>query len=261
MTYDDHRLAAIYDADNPAADDHDYFRALADRLGAERIVDLGCGTGILTVTLTDPGRAVVGIDPAAAMLDYAADRPGGDCVEWRLGTSECIDTDSADLIIMSANVAMHILGSDWDRTLADIARGLVPGGTLAFESRNPEARAWRTWNESLAERRTPVGRLRESTITTPPDADGVVTMYCHNDFLDAGGILDIVQRLQFRTLRQLAGDLDQAGLTLENVWQNWNRAPFTGGAEQPLMIFEASLPPNVRQQRGPQKSRQRDLHD
>jgi SAM-dependent methyltransferase len=240
MTYDDWRLAAIYDADNPGGEDHEYFRELADRTEARRIVDLGCGTGILTVTLTRPGRTVAGIDPAAAMLACAAARPGGDRVEWRLGASELIEPDSADLIIMSANVAMHILGSEWDRALADIARGLVLGGRLAFESRNPDAEAWRTWNNSLVERQTPVGRLRESTATTPPDADAIVTICCHNDFLDSGGVLDVEQQLQFRTRDQIAADLERAGLTVENVWSAWSRVPFTGGANQRLMIFEAS---------------------
>lgn len=62
--YDDARLAAVYDVDNPDGPDHDFFRALADEVSATRIVDLGCGTGILTVTLTRDDREVTGIDPA-----------------------------------------------------------------------------------------------------------------------------------------------------------------------------------------------------
>lgn len=89
----------LYDSDNPDGPDHDYFRQLAARVGADRITDLGCGTGILTVTLAAPGRVVVGIDPDEAMLNRAARREGGDKVEWHLGTSEQIGPESADLII------------------------------------------------------------------------------------------------------------------------------------------------------------------
>lgn len=240
MSYDDYRLAAVYDEDNPAGEDHEYFRSLADDVAARRIIDLGCGTGTLTVTLVRRGRTVIGIDPAGAMLDRAAARPGGDRVEWRHGTSERIDADSADLLIMSGNAAMEIVGEKWHRTLADIASGLVTGGTLAFESRNPAAEAWRSWNSPLTERRTAAGTLKKSTRTTPPDSEGIVTMYCHNNFVDAGGVLDVEQRLQFRTMQQIAADLDRAGLTLHSVWQDWNRTPFTGEPAERLMIFQAT---------------------
>lgn len=238
--YDDDLLAAIYDDDNPDGQDHDYYRALAARLHATRITDLGCGTGILTVTLVAPGRRVLGIDPAAAMLGRAAARPGGDAVEWRLGTSKLIDAGESDLITMTGNVAMHILGNDWHTTLSDIRRGLKPGGVLAFETRNPEARAWTRWNDPGSERSTAVGRLRESTTTTAPDADGVVTMGCHNEFLDADCVVDVEQRLQFRTAGQVTADLNNAGLTVLRIWRDWNRTPFTGSAAEPLMVFEAS---------------------
>lgn len=239
--YNDHLLAAIYDDDNPAGEDHDYYRALAMRLEATHITDLGCGTGMLTVTLTGPGRTVVGIDPATAMLARAATRPSEGAVEWRLGTSTLIDAEANDLIIMTGNVAMHILGSDWHSTLDYIARGLKSGGVLAFETRNPQAMAWTQWSDPGSERSTIVGRLRESTITTVPDTDGVVTMRCHNEFVDANRILDVEQKLQFRTLEQITADLHRAGLTLSHVWEDWKRTPFAHTAAAPLMVVEASL--------------------
>lgn len=238
--YNDDLLAAIYDGDNPNGRDHDYYRALATSLNATRMTDLGCGTGILTVTLVAPGRKVVGIDPAAAMLARASSRPAGDSVVWRLGTSSLVDAGENDLTIMTGNVAMHILGDDWHTTLRDIAQGLKPGGVLAFETRNPKARAWTKWNDPGSERNTAAGRLRESTVTTDPNLDGVVTMQCHNEFIDANHIVDVEQRLQFRTVDQITADLNRAGLTVLHVWNDWDNAPFTGSAAEPIMIFEAS---------------------
>ncbi|WP_127573669.1 class I SAM-dependent methyltransferase [Georgenia faecalis] len=243
LTYDHPRLAAIYDLDNPDGADHDFFRALADAHNARAVTDLGCGTGILTVTLARAGRTVVGIDPAQAMLDQAVARPGGDGVEWRLGTSERIAPRSADLVLMTGNVAMHILAEAWPRALADVARGLRPGGRLAFESRNPGAEAWRGWTDGPAERDTPAGRLREWTTTAPPDPAGIVTMACRNEFLDTGEVVDVEQRLQFRSLEQLTADLARAGLTVAHVWRDWARTPFTGAASEPLMVVEAVAAP------------------
>lgn len=244
--YDDDRLAVIYDIDNPDGPDHDLFRTLAVEADARTITDLGCGTGILTVTLAGPGRRVVGIDPAPVMLKRAASRPGGDAVEWALGTSERIETGASDLIIMSGNVAMHIIGDDWTQTLRDVARGLKPGGRLVFEARNPLAEAWRTWNDQLTQRDTPAGRLRESATTDPPGADGVVTMHCHNEFIDDGSTIDVDVRLQFRSLEQVVSDLAAARLEVINVWRDWARTPFTNTPVEPLMVFEARIGTAVR---------------
>lgn len=242
LAYEDELLAAIYDEDNPDGDDHDYFRALANQVSAARLTDLGCGTGILTTTLARPDRLVVGIDPAAAMLEHAAARPGGDGVKWRLGTSELIDTDSNDLIVMSGNVAMHILGEDWNSTLLDVSRGLRPGGVLAFEARNPFAESWRRWTAPAQTRETAAGALRETTIVSAPDDDGIITMDTSNEFLAASRVINVSQRLQFRTYETLLVDLSAAGLSVRNVWRNWDRTPFTGSENEPLMIVEAVKP-------------------
>lgn len=239
MTYDDPRLAALYDIDNPDGPDHDFFRAVVEGADAEHVIDLGCGTGILTVTLAAPCRHVVGIDPAAAMLEHAAARLGGDGVEWRLGTSELIEPASTDVVIMSGNVAMHIIGDDWRRTLCDITRGLRPGGRLAFETRNPDARAWEEWSHPSAERDTPAGRLRETTTIDALDRDGIVTMHCVTEFLDDGRVLEVDQHLQFRDLAMIRRDLSAAGLRVESVWGDWSRTPFRGTADERLLVVEA----------------------
>lgn len=242
MSFDDPRLAVVCDIDNPDGPDHDFYRRLADDRSAVDIVDLGCGTGILTVTFARPGRRVVGIDPAPAMLGRARSRPGGEQVRWLLGTAELIEPGSADLVVMTGNVAMHIIGDQWHESLGYIARGLRPGGVLAFESRNPEAEAWRRWNHEPAERGTPVGVLRESLVTDPPDPQGVVVMHCHSRFVDDDTVVDVEQHLQFRSHAQLVEDLSRVGLRVEATYRDWEEHPFTGGAEQPLMVFVAVRP-------------------
>jgi len=239
VTYDHERLALIYDADNPDGPDHDYFRAFVEEMAPENVIDLGCGTGMLTVSLTAPGRKVVGIDPARAMLAIASVRPSGDKVEWRLGTSEQILPNSTDVVIMSGNVSMHIIGDQWHQTLQRIANGLRLGGRVAFEARNPLAKAWESWNEPLSVRDTPAGRIRESVVTDPPNDTGVVTMHCYNEFVDDGTVLAIDQQIQFRSFDDVCTDLSSAGLELVNAWRDWHRTPFGNTADESLMVFEA----------------------
>lgn len=223
----DPRLAALYDDDNPDGPDHDHYRALADRLGAASIIDLGCGTGLLTVTLAIDGRRVVGIDPDGGMLDVARGRSGTERVEWILGDSRDIDPDSFDLAIMTGNAAMHIGPSDWERTLADIARGLRSGGSLAFETRNPSAEQWRTWTPELTTgtRDTSDGPLTEWLDITEPDEHGTAVLTAMNRFDATGEEIVITQPLTFRTLEQLTADLDVVGMDVVAAAGGWAGEP------------------------------------
>ena len=77
--YRDPHLAQFYDLANRGRADFDYCLALAS--DAASVLDLGCGTGELAAALAKD-RAVTGVDPAAAMLDIARRRQGGDRVTW-----------------------------------------------------------------------------------------------------------------------------------------------------------------------------------
>lgn len=77
--YNDPDLVSFYEIENGWADDTRFCRDLGAT--ARSVLDLGCGTGLLATALGE-GRAVFGVDPAAAMLDIARNRPGGGRVTW-----------------------------------------------------------------------------------------------------------------------------------------------------------------------------------
>lgn len=236
MSYADPRLIDLYDGDNPDGPDHDFYRSLAAGIPDARILDLGCGTGILTVTFDAPGRAVVGVDPSAAMLAYARRRPGGDAVTWVLGDSSAAPAGPFDLAVMTGNVAQHIPEADWMRTLHDLRARLRPGGILAFESRNPIARAWESWTVTTPERRDSAhGQIDEWSTAVPIDPG--VELTAHTRFLQSGDTVTEVLVLAFRSRERITADLVAAGFTVDHVAGDWHGAPFTGA--EPLMIFTA----------------------
>ena len=232
----DPRLVALYDGDNPDGPDHDFDRALAAEVGARSIVDLGCGTGMLTVSLARPGRRVVGVDPSAAMLDVARARRGGDAVAWVLGDSRAIPAGPFDLALMTGNVVQHIPDPEWIRTLADLRRALRPGGTLTFESRHPADRAWESWAGPAMTRDTAHGPLEEWA-EVEETGPGVVRVVFHSRFVAAGELVSEVQPFAFRDRATLTAQLDAAGFDVDAVHGDFARGPLTASSR--VMVFVA----------------------
>src|SRR5215813_3658740 len=125
--YRDTDLVELYDFDNPGGPDHVYYRALADEIDARTIVDLGCGTGLLTRSLIGPGRTVIGVDPSRTMLDYARRRPGSEAVTWILGDAAALaQTGTVDLAVCTGNAIMQISPEELPATLKSLAGALRP---------------------------------------------------------------------------------------------------------------------------------------
>lgn len=250
----DPRLVDLYDEDNPDGPDHDFYRALADDIAAKSILDIGCGTGILTVTMAGRERTVVGIDPSASMLQFARRRPGSEGVSWVLGDSRSIPGAKTqgdgvmppdgvrgrvgfDYAVMTGNVAQHIPDPQWERTLADLSEALRAGGVLAFEARNPRARAWRSWAaEPPTVRDTRHGLLREWREITHPEP-GQVLIASHTIFEASGDHVVSELLLIFRQREAIEQQLHDAGFAVDAVWADWSRSAAT--PDTPLMVFQA----------------------
>ncbi len=156
--FNDPRLVVVYDAAYGWARDDDFFLSVAGETPAVRVLDLGCGTGRLALGLSAGGHTVTGVDPAAASLAAARAKPGAERVTWIEGTSQVLPDAAFDAAVMTSHVAQFMVTDDeWRRTLADLGRALVPGGRLAFDSRDPRARKWEDWN--------PAASLRQITLT------------------------------------------------------------------------------------------------
>ncbi len=140
------RLARIYDAFDGDRDDLTAYLDIAGELGADRVLDVGCGTGCLAVLLARSGRTVMGVDPALASLEVARSKASAEAVTWIHGDATKAPAFDADLAVMTGNVAqVFVTDDDWNQALRAIRAALRPGGYLVFETRRPERRAWDEW--------------------------------------------------------------------------------------------------------------------
>jgi len=203
------RLAWVYDAfDGPRADLAAYV-AIAGELGADRVLDVGCGTGCLAIELARTGRTVVGVDPAAASLEVARTKDGSDAVTWIHGDAAAIPAVGADLALMTGNVAQVFLTeADWTQVLAAVGAALRPRGYLVFETRRPERRAWEEWAADTGPvtldvpGQGPVEQRREVTAVHLP----LVSFRYTYTFLADGAVITSDSTLRFRD----RGDLEPA---------------------------------------------------
>jgi SAM-dependent methyltransferase len=140
------RLAPVYDAFDGDRDDLAAYLGIAGEFGAERVLDVGCGTGCLAILLAESGRTVMGADPAGASLEVAKAKDATARITWVHGDATTLPPFDADLAVMTGNVAQVFLtDEDWARTLQGIHAALRPRGYLVFETRRPGWRAWEKW--------------------------------------------------------------------------------------------------------------------
>src|SRR5215207_8697389 len=121
-------------------------RILTEDLGHDpkrlRILDVGCGGGLLAEEFARLGCAVTGVDPSTDSLEVARAhaREGGLDIDYREATGDALPfADGEFPAAYCCDVLEHV--DDVGRTLAEIARVLEPGGVFLYDTVNRTLRS------------------------------------------------------------------------------------------------------------------------
>ncbi len=216
-------------------------------MAAGAVLDVGCGTGALLHWARESGHTgrLVGLDRARGMLQVARKRSD---IEWILGDPVTVPWHPEfDLAVMTGH-AFQVLVSDGEvrAALRAIRSALVPGGVLAFETRNPLVREWERWTPEhgveFSDRDGTVVRF-ETEIETPVVGDVVrfTNSYRRADWERAERSRST---LRFLGADALAYFLAAAGFAIEARYGDWDRSPLIASSPEITTIARAPTLPD-----------------
>ena len=207
-----------------AAPEFGAFRSMLPELKNLRVLDLGCGYGLLCDYMRQHGAAsVVGVDLSTKMLEVARREHADSQISYINRAIEDAEFEAGSFDLVTSSLALHYV-ERYDQVCANVARWLVPGGTFAFSVEHPIVTADQTgWckDERGQNRHWAVDNYRaEGRRDTHWFVDGVIKYH--------------------RTLETLLNTLVDCGFTIFRVLEPDAPAEFV--RERPELAEEACRP-------------------
>lgn len=132
----------------------------------------------------------------------------------------------------------------WAAVLHDARRCLRAHGVLAFESRNPQARAWAGWTRAATLRVVESGGSAVEFWHETVEVDlPRVTYDTFTRDLAAGDVVVNRDVLAFRSYDTLVASLADAGFAVDAVVGDWAGGPVTADAPEIVVVARATRLP------------------
>jgi SAM-dependent methyltransferase len=241
--------APFYDWENARTlgrRDVPFWRDVARRTRG-RVLELGCGTGRITLPLARAGVSVVGVDLSAPMLARAVRRAQA----WRktatrsqrrklqLLRSDIRVLPFADAKFASVLAPYGILQSllsdkDLNATLRSVARVLKPGGLFGIDL-VPDVPNWREYANQILLRGRPAGGTHLTLVESVRQDRARRRTIFEQTYIERRG-RDITEHtfdLTFRTLplKEMTRRLERAGFAVETTLGDYRGGPWDERAD------------------------------
>lgn len=247
--YADFDLARLYDAECPWHPQDDFYLDL--NLQADSVLDVGCGTGARLVRAREVGHPglLVGVDPAPGMLAVA--RAKTDQVHWVHGDAQTMSMGRRfELVTMTGHAFQVLLDDDSVRAaLLNFHRHLTPDGLLAFETRNPQARAWKSWvaENSRSEIQAPDGEPYEVWVDDPQKhGHDLVTFTSGVRSLSTDERRSSTSTLRFIDPEHLRSMVEEAGFRIGGWFGDWDRSTVSSTSPEIIVLARPTTTPVLR---------------
>jgi SAM-dependent methyltransferase len=174
-----HHLGFAFHADRCAPGLLAFLEPTLERNGV--VVEIGCGTGLLTLHLVDAGHRVIATDASPPMLDVARDVVP-DAQDILRVTLPDDPIPAADAIVGVGHALNYLPDAQsLDRALVAIAAALRPGGLLAIDLCGLDYGEARRGNPSIGRVGDDWAIVTEFPATTPDHFLRQMAMFTRND--------------------------------------------------------------------------------
>jgi ubiquinone/menaquinone biosynthesis C-methylase UbiE len=214
------------------------------------IVELGCGTGRVTIPVARTGARIIGVDRSAEMLGRALTRSRRARTPlrptWLRGDIRFLPFRSSarfDLVMAPYGILQSLVReSDLKATLASVARVLAPGGIFGVDL-VPDLPVWKEYRDKVRFRGVRRGGKSRITLVESVRQDRAkkLTLF-DQEYIEQRGREKTSRRfsLVFRTLTvpQMAKRLENAGFRITAVLGDYNGEPWDPRADVWLILAE-----------------------
>ena len=133
-----------------------FAETLLDEAGlllGERVVDIACGTGIVTRLAAErvgPKGSLAGVDINPAMLAVARSLRSSDvAIEWHEASAESLPLAAGSFDVVVSSLGLQFV-EDKPAALSEMRRVLAPDGRLAIATGGPTPPLWAILEQALA---------------------------------------------------------------------------------------------------------------
>ena len=241
---EDYTDPILFDLENNDFEpDGPFYLSLAQKMGGE-VLELGCGTGRVTIPLARQGIDMTGLDIVPGMLAQARSKAGDLPIQWVEGDVRNFHLGRQFSFICAPGcVFEHLLERvDQEAMLACVHEHLAPEGLFVIATRFPRPEMMVTVEEEQDWFSYQDDNGREIRVAGTDHYDPIRQIRhetAYRRWYDAAG-KEITSRarlvLRFIFPQEMEALLHYNGFTVLHRWGEWHSSPLT--SESPLVIHE-----------------------
>ncbi|MDV6250520.1 class I SAM-dependent methyltransferase [Vibrio sp. EA2] len=224
-----------YDAQygNSYAGEISFFQDLISHQKALSLLDVCCGTGLVTIPLSRKLSHVVGIDFSGSMIDFAKYKSSNisDIAFYEMDAADFNLETVFDLIVMTGNAFQAFISdADFSSMLNNINSHMHAESLFVFDSRLPCSEHFETTSshEHWSSYKSPTGENVDvyGLDSRHPQLNNTMLHHVRREYENGEQYHSYIE-LKYRSIDEIVKGLERNGLQLVEYYADWKKTPLT----------------------------------